>query len=353
MTNRRTPAHTQTSRARLPRKLLLTGLFAGLAVTLAACGGGGGGKRSIVLYNGQHPELTTALISEFEKETGITVRERTNDTVVLANQILDEGHNTPADVYLSENSPELMTLEQHGLLAKLGSATLDQVRPADESPTGRWVGVALRVSSLVYNPRLIARSELPASILDLAKPRWKGKVGISPADSDFPPVVGAILAKDGTKAATAWLAAMRGNAQTYDDEEAVVAAVNRGAVATGIINQYYWYRLRLELGTKGIHSALYYFPGNDPGSVVNISGAAVLASSKDQPDAKRFVQFLVSKRAQEILTHGDDFEYPARPGIAQNPAEPPLDRIAHTSIAVTSLGNDVTAATLIERSGLG
>ncbi len=348
MTDRRTPATT----ARRARRLSTLAVLGALAATLAACGGGGA-KHSIVLYNGQHPELTTALISAFEKQTGITVKVRTNDTVVLATQILDEGHASPADVYLSENSPELMTLQQHGLLAKLDRSVLTQVPAQDESPAGDWVGVALRVSSLVYNPKLIAKSKLPASILDLAKPAWKGKVAISPADSDFPPVVGAILAKDGTSAASAWLAGMRHNAQTYDDEEAVVAAVNSGSIATGIINQYYWYRLRLEVGAKGIHSALHYFPGDDPGSVVNISGAGVLATSKHQADAEKFVAFLVSKKAQQIITHGDDFEYPARLGVPQNPAEPPFDSIAHTSISVASLGDDVDAATLIEKAGLG
>ncbi len=337
------------------RRATLIAAMAALAVSLTACGGSGGGSgsHSIVLYNGQHPELTTALISEFEKETGITVRERTNDTVVLANQILDEGKNSPADVYLSENSPELMTLEQRGLLVKLEPSVLKQVPVQDESPAGDWVGVALRVSSLVYDPALLSKSKLPPSILDLAKPQWKGKIAISPSDSDFPPVVGAIIAKDGMSTAATWLAGMKRNAQVYTDEESVVAAVNRGAVAAGIINQYYWYRLRLEVGQKGIHSTLYYFPGHDPGSVVNISGAGVLATSGHKSEAERFLAFLVSRKAQEIITHGDDFEYPARPGVAQSPAEPPLDSISHTSISVASLGTDQEAATLIEKSGLG
>jgi iron(III) transport system substrate-binding protein len=330
---------------------LLAGLVA-LIVALTACGGGGG-KHSIVLYNGQHPELTTALVSEFEKQTGISVRERSNDTAVLANQILEEGGGSPADVYLSENSPELMTLQERGLLAKLPRSVLSQVPARDRSPSGHWVGVALRVSSLVYNPKLLSRSELPRSVLDLAEPQWKGKIAISPADSDFPPVVGAVIARDGAAAAGDWLAGLKRNAQVYDDEEAVVAAVNRGAVAAGVINQYYWYRLRLELGAKRITSALYYFPGNDPGSVVNISGVAVLASSKHEADAQRFVAFLVGKQAQEIVTAGDDFEYPVRPGVAQNPAEPPLDRVAHASISAASLGDDKQAATLIQKSGLG
>ena len=136
-------------------------LAAALAWSAAGCGGGNG--PSIVLYNGQHRQLTEALVSAFEKQTGIAVRMRTNDSVVLADQILQEGSASPADVFISENSPELMMLQQHRLLARLGRPVLDQIPAKDESPTGEWVGMALRVSSLAYDPALLASSQLPAS----------------------------------------------------------------------------------------------------------------------------------------------------------------------------------------------
>ncbi len=121
--------------------------------------------------------------------------------------------------------------------------------------------------------------ELPKSVLELAQPRWKGRIAIAPTDSDFPPLVGAIIARYGRQAAVSWLAGMKRNAQLFQDDEAVVAAVNRGDVATGIINHYYWYRLRLEVGRRAMHSTLYFFPDDDVGSIENISGAGVLASS--------------------------------------------------------------------------
>ena len=336
---------------RLTRRAALIPMLLAVTAALAGCGGGSG-KPSIVLYNGQHPELTRALIAAFERQTGIAVRERTNDTIVLANQILQEGSGTPADVYLSENSPELMTLEQHRALARLGRTTLAQVPARFRSPGGDWLGVALRVSSLVCNPGKLGQTPLPRSILDLAKPSWKGKIALAPADSDFPPVVGAVIATEGAKKAATWLAGIKDNAAVYDDEEAVVSAVNNGTVACGVINQYYWYRLQLELGKGGMHSRLYYFPTGDPGSIVNISGAAVLASSKHRQNAERFVAFLASRTAQEILARSDDFEYPARPGVAANPAIPPLDTIPHTSVSVVSLGNDSQAVRLMQQAGL-
>ena len=101
-----------------------------------------------------------------------------------------------------------------------------------------------------------------------------------------------MIAKHGEAAARDWLAGLKRNARVYQDEEAVVAAVNRGDVASGVINSYYWYRLQLELGKKAMHSALYYFSPSDVGAAVNISGAAVLKSSKRQKNAERFISFL-------------------------------------------------------------
>jgi iron(III) transport system substrate-binding protein len=331
--------------------------LAALVVVLAGCGGSGGGSAgsgnggSIVLYNGQHPELTQALVKAFEQKSGIDVKMRTNDSIVLANQILNEGRS-PADVFIAENSPELMTLEEKGLLARLKPSTLSQVPRAVSSPAGDWVGMALRVSSLAYDPGKLGSQPLPKSVLDLAKPEWKGKVGISPTDSDFPPLVGAVMAAYGSKAAAAWLEGLKQNAKTYADEEAVVAAVNRGDVATGIVNQYYWYRLRLELGKNAMHSRLYYFPNRNVGSITNVSGAAVLDSSSHKGEAEQFVRFLVSPQAQKIIAASDDFEYPARTDVPPNPALPSLASIAHASLGMKALGTHKQAAALIQSTGL-
>jgi iron(III) transport system substrate-binding protein len=334
----------------MSRALGLVALGAALASLLAGCGGSSG--RSIVIYNGQHPELTQALVAAFTKQTGIKVNMRTNDSVILADQLLSEGSHTPADVFISENSPEMMMLEQHGFLAKLDAGTLARIPAKDDSPTGKWVGLALRVSSLAYDPSLIPASKLPKSVLDLTEPQWKGKIGIAPTDSDFPPLVGAVIAKYGETAAATWLAGLKRNATLYQDDESVVAAVNRGDVATGVINQYYWYRLRLEVGKGGVHSTLHYFPNGDAGSITNISGAAVIATSKHQALAEEFLKFLVSPTAQRIISAGDDFEYPARPGIAPNSQLPPLSAIAHTTLRVSVLGNDEEASKLLQKSGL-
>ena len=335
----------------MPRRALMALVALCLAGALAGCGDVTQGH-SILLYNGQHPQVTAELVSAFERQTGIRVEVRTNDGIVLADQLLQEGEATPADVYLTENSPELVDLAEHGLLAKLEPGTLDQVPARYRAPDGRWAGMALRLSALVYDPALVPAQSLPPSILELGQPAWRGKVAIAPTDSDFPPLVGAIIATYGAQAASEWLAGLKRNAQVYQSDESVVAAVNRGSVATGIINHYYWYRLRLELGQGAIHSALHFFPGHNVGTVEIISGAAVLKTSHHPSEAQAFVRFLLGPSAQRILAHGYAYEYPTRPGVAPNPALTPLAAIQPASLPASALGNDQKAAQLIQESGL-
>jgi iron(III) transport system substrate-binding protein len=322
-----------------------------LLLALAGCGGSTD-SRSILLYNGQHPQVSNELVAAFEKQTHIKVEVRTNDGIVLADQLLQEGSSSPADVYLTENSPELEDLEEHGLLAKLDPATLAQVPTRYESASGEWAGMALRISALAYDPSLIPATRLPKSLLELSEPQWKGKIALAPTDSDFVPLVGAVIATYGKQAAVNWLSGLKRNGSLYQSDESVVAAVNKGDVAVGIINHYYWYRLRLELGANGMHSSLYFFGNHNVGALENISGAAVLKNSKHPQEAQEFVKFLLSPTGQEILAHGYDFEYPLRPGIKPNPQITPLTKITPAELSPTVLGNDQQASQLIQESGL-
>lgn len=330
---------------------LIVGLLVLATSVLTGCGGGGG--RAITLYNGQHPQLTQALVAAFERQTGIHVQVRNGDGIVLAAQLLQEGSSSPADVYLAENSPELEVLSEHHLLATLPASITSQIPSKYESPRSNWVGIALRVSALVYNPSLISAARLPPHLLDLAQPRWKGKLAIAPTDSDFPPLLGAVIATYGKEAATNWLQGLKTNAALYPDEEAVVVAVDRGQQAVGVINQYYWYRLRLEQGAAHTHSKLYFFPNHDVGSLANISGAAVIASSHRKPQADAFLRFLVSAQAQRILARSNDFEYPVRSGVTPNPSLPHLSQLNPFDMSVARLGNDQQSASLLQQSGQG
>ena len=220
---------------------------------LSACGelsGSASTQSHLILYSGQHPQTTDKLVSAFEKQTGITVSVRSDDEDVLADQIVTEGKRSPADLFYTENSPPLEHLQDKGLLSAVRRSTLAAVPARYSSPQGDWVGVSARVSVLVYNPKLISPGQLPTSVTQLADPKYQGKLALAPGETDFQPIVTSMLRAHGQAATVRWLKAIKANAagHIYPDNETIASDVNKGTAAFGIINQYYWYRMRAEIG---------------------------------------------------------------------------------------------------------
>jgi iron(III) transport system substrate-binding protein len=352
-------------------KRAMTAAVAAAAVALAAsaalagCGTGAAsaGATTITLYNGQHEQTADNLITAFERKTGINVAVRSDDEDVLADQIATEGARSPADVFFTENSAPLESLQEKGLLASVDASTLANTPSKFNSPQGDWVGVSARVSVLIYNPGLISASQLPAHVSQLADAQYRGKLALAPGETDFQPIVTAYQRAYGTAATLTWLRAIYANAQAgnhiYADNETIADEVNRGEAAFGIVNQYYWYRLRAEISAPRVHSKITYFASGDPGYVLDVSGAAVLKSSKHQAAAQKFLAFLVSRQAQEIIaTPGTgagqslSFEYPIASGVTTKAGETPFSQLSPYPITIAELGNGSTAITLMTQAGL-
>lgn len=345
-----------TTRRGTPRfPLLIVLAIAALLAAGCSAQASASPEETITLYNAQHQQTTDALIAAFTAQTGIKVNVRSDDEDVLTAQIEQEGAKSPADVFYTENSPWLEQLDQKHLLAKIDPATLRQVPAADSGASGDWVGVSARVSALIYNTTDLTPSQLPKSVMDLADPQWKGKLDLAPSETDFWPIVSSVARTYGNAKALTWLKALKANAGTNDntpDNETVTSDVSQGSSQIGIINHYYFYRLQAEVGKSAVHAALAYFAPHDPGYVLDISGAAVLKSSKHQAAAQKLVAFLTSTAGQTILAHSESFEYPIGDHVAANPQLTPLEQLQPNSFSVAELGTGEDAKTLLQQAQL-
>jgi iron(III) transport system substrate-binding protein len=332
----------------------------GAAALLGGCGSssddGGSTTASstepITVYSGQHEQTMGKLVADFEQRTGIQVKLRSNDEASLANQILREGSASPADVFIAENPPALTVLEDQSLLAPVTATTLAKVPARWNAPKRDWVALSARSAVLAYNTKQVKPAQLPTSLRDLAKPAWKGRVGFAPTETDFQPLITAVATLDGQQAATDWLQGLKDNAKVYDDNEALIAAVNRGEVATGLVDHYYWYRLRDEVGRAKTDSALHYFGGGDPGALVDVSGAAALKSSGHSAEAQRFLAYLVSRPAQQIVATSESYEYPLGSGVTTTRVQKPLAQLQPPDLTVEQLGDGRGALQSLQQVGL-
>ncbi|AEV76253.1 ABC-type Fe3+ transport system, periplasmic component [Mycolicibacterium rhodesiae NBB3] len=335
-----------------PRWSRIAALVSTVAVVLGATSCSSSSESDeLLIYNAQHESLTREWIDAFTEETGIKVTYRQGGDTELGNQLVAEGDASPADVFLTENSPAMAAVERAGLFADLDSATLDQV-PAQYRPaTGKWTGVAARSTVFVYNTSKLRPDQLPQSLLDLQKPEWKGRWGAPPTKADFQAIVAALLQLKGEAETSKWLAAMKSGATLYSDNIATLKAVNAGEVDGGVIYHYYWFRDQAKTKEMSANTALHYFKNSDPGAFVSLSGGGVLESSKKKDQAQQFIQFITGKKGQEVLENGTSFEYPVASGVPANSALPPLDSLQAPPVDPSTL-NSAQATELMTKAGL-
>lgn len=322
-----------------------------LAAGLTACSSSSEEADGLLIYNAQHESLTKEWIDAFTKETGIKVTYRQGGDTELGNQLIAEGSSSPADVFLTENSPAMAAVEDAGLFTDIDQATIAQVPEQYRPSTNKWTGVAARTTVFAYNKSKLTEDQLPRSIMDLEKPEWKGRWGAPPVKPDFQAIVAAMLELTGEQATSTWLAGMKTNAEIYSDNIATLRAVNDGQVDGGVIYHYYWFRDQANTKEISNNTALHYFRNEDPGAFVSISGGGILDSSKKKDDAQKFLTFITSKAGQEVLEKGTSFEYPVASGVPANPALVPLADLQAPAVNPSNLDSK-KVTDLMTKAGL-
>jgi iron(III) transport system substrate-binding protein len=323
---------------------------AAVAALALAASGCGGDRDALTIYSGRTEDLVGPLLERFAEEEDVAIDVRYGDTGELALLLAEEGDRSPADVFWGQSPGATAYLAERGLLAPLSRSLLDLVDPAFEDPEGLWTGISGRQRVLVYNSERVDRSELPASVVDLTEPRFRGRVGIAPTNGSFQDFVTAMRDVEGEEAAAAWLRGMAANdARTYANNNAIVEAAGRGEVDMGLVNHYYNHRFLAE--DPGLPTRNHRFAAGDIGGLVIPSSASVLASSSRTEEAERFIAFLLSREAQEYFAE-ETYEYPLARGVPPAPGVPPLSSLHPPDEDPGRLGDIEGTARLIAESGL-
>jgi iron(III) transport system substrate-binding protein len=322
----------------------LSRIFLGLALGIAAAVPVAAQDDGIVVYTSQHAALTQAWADAFTEVTGVPVTIRKGTDILMANQIVQEGENSPADVFLTENSPAMVMVERAGLFAPVAAETLAAIPQEFRPASGMWTGIAARTTVFAYNTELLSEDELPSSMLDLSGPEWEGRWGAAPAGADFQAIVSAFLEMRGPEVTGNWLAGMKRNALDYRGNFEAMRGANVGEVEGALIYHYYYFGDRHGTGESSDKVALHYFRNEDPGAFVSVSGGGVLKSSDRPQLAQDFLAFVTGPIGQAILRDGDSFEYAVGSGVESHPDLPPLDTLDYPKVDPSLLNaSDVVA----------
>ena len=305
---------------------------------------------TLTVYSGRSESLVAPLFQQFRQDTGIDLRVRYGDSAELAATILEEGRNSPADVFFSQDAGALGAVDARGMLRRLPDDLLQKVSAGFRASTGDWVGVSGRARTVVYNTRVLAEADLPDTLAGFTDPRWRAKLGWAPTNASFQAFVTAMRITDGEAAARAWLEGIKANnPRSYPSNPAILAAAAAGEIDAGFTNNYYLYNYLHDRGPAPLRN---YFPrGGGLGAMVNATGVGILNTARNSQAAERFAAYLLSTDAQRYFADRS-FEYPLVEGIPQNPDLPPLSSIPYPPLDLNSLRDLEGTLRLLQQLGI-
>jgi iron(III) transport system substrate-binding protein len=335
------------------RRVLLPLLIL-IAVVSAACNdGGGSGDGPLVVYSGRNENLVRPLLEEFARESGVDISVRYGDTSELAPTILEEGGNTRADVFFSQDAGALAALGDAGLFRKLPTSLLNKVDSRFRDPDGRWTGVTARARVIAYNTDKLKEQDLPPSALALTEPAWKGRVGIAPTNASFVAYVSALIEEVGEPRARQFLEGLKANGvKEYDNNVLILDAIASGEIDVGLVNHYYLYG---EFKERPDAPVANFYPGqgtDGEGTFINVAGVGILENTDKAAQAQQFVEFLLDKRGQEYF-RDETTEYPLASGVEAIDELPPIADLKTIDVPLDRLGTDLSGSLeLIKDVGL-
>lgn len=346
---------------RTPFRALALGT--GLTIALAACSfsPSPSGSRApnesfdpdtdaLVVYSGRSEELVGPILERFEEDSGTEVEVRYGDTAEMANLILTEGENSPADVFFAQDAGALGAVADEGLLAPLPDEVLSSVDARFRSPDSEWVGISGRSRVVVYNTENVSEDELPETIFGFTEPEWSGRIGWAPTNGSFQSFVTALRVIEGDDRAREWLEGIQANEPSvYEGNNPALDAVIAGEIDVAFVNHYYLMQRLAE--DPDVPAANYFHTDGDPGALVNVAGVGILSTSDEPESAQGLVEFLLSEEAQAYFAE-ETKEYPLVEGVEPDPALPPLSEIGTPEIDLSDLADLEGTLRLLQEVGV-
>ncbi|MGG5819718.1 Fe(3+) ABC transporter substrate-binding protein [Falsiroseomonas sp. HW251] len=337
-------------------------LLPGLAVLLLAPAGlhAQPNRGEVAVYSARHYDTDRQLYDAFTRATGIRVRLIEGDADQLVERIRTEGANSPADVLITVDAARLARAKDAGVTQPHGSAVIDQRVPAGlRDADGQWFAVSQRARVIMFDKQRGAPEGL-ARYEDLADPRFRGTICVRAANHPYNvSMVASILAADGAEATEAWA---RGVAQNLarppqGGDRDQFRAIPSGQCQLAISNTYYLaaFGASQDPADRTLFERIgVIFPNQaagDRGAHVNVSGAAMVRTSPNRENAVRFLEYLTTPEAQQILALGN-MEYPVVDGVPLHPALVAMGSFRGEAIHATqSAQNAAEALRIMQRSG--
>ena len=302
----------------------------------------------LVIYSGRSESLVDPIIQQFKGATGIDVQVKYASTGQLAATLLEEGNNSPADVFYAQDPGGLAAVS--AMMSTLPADIIELTPEWARSSAGHWVGITGRARVVVYGTDNLSEADLPDDLWGFTQPEWKGRVGWAPTNGSFQAMVTALRVGWGEARTEEWLRAMLANdVKDYPKNTPQVAAAASGEIDVGLVNHYYLHRFLAEEG-EGFPARNAHLRAGGPGSIVLVSGAGILNTADNPDNAEQFIRFLLSQVGQQYFA-GSTFEYPLVADVRPSVLLTPLADIAQPDITLANLSDLAGTQALLQKVG--
>ncbi|MDZ7850024.1 MAG: extracellular solute-binding protein [Halodesulfurarchaeum sp.] len=306
----------------------------------------------LTVYSGRTRDQIDPLFAKLEETyPDFSIARDYDSNEAQLNSLTEEGDATPADVFYTQSSGALAALKGEGLARELPDDVLAAVPENKRDPEGQWTGASGRVRAVQFNTDAWSRDELPTDIFAYAEDeRFAGEISTRPNSGTFRSFIVAMIELEGEERTREWVRGMLDDQDVtlYSSGSQQAEAVANGDVTVGLGNQYYAARI---IGNQPNAPLDVTFTQNDPGSLFNVSGIAVLQAA-DKPNlAAEFVRHVLAAEGQEFFVETNG-EYPVRKGAEYDGPLPSLSELQPPDFDLNALGDLEDAVDLLRDEGM-
>jgi iron(III) transport system substrate-binding protein len=300
-----------------------------IAATSAACervDSTGIGGRTVTIYASTDRVFSEPVLKEYERQSGVTVNavydtEEAKSTG-LANRLLAEKPRPQADVFWSNEPVRTLVLRSRDVLAPYKSPSANGIPPELVDPEGYWTGFSARMRVIAYNTKLVMPHDAPASVFDLADPKWRGQVAI--ADPRFGSTsfhVAALYAIAGDQKMDDFFRRLKQNGVRVVDGNSVVRdLVARGEARVGLTDTD-----DVNVALEDEQPIAMVLPDKEGLGVPVMPNMVSLIANAPHPDeGRRLIDYLLSGDVERQLAQSEAVQIPLHPGVPGPPNIPAL-----------------------------
>ena len=281
-----------------------------------------GNSAEVNVFSARHYDSDIQLYEKFTSKTGIKVNVVSGKDKALQKRITEEAEDSKADIYITADAGRLGAFDSKGMFQNSMTPAIKAAVPSNFR-SKNWTGIAKRARIIYYSPDRVNANDLNGMTYEgLADPKWKGKIVIRKSNNIYnQSLVASLIKNNGKKTTCEWAKGVVKNMarDSKGNDRAQILAVAAGEADLAVANTYY---LALMLsGKKGAEQqaaakkVLPFFPNQgDRGTHMNISGGGILKNSPNPDNAKKLLEFLLTKEAQEHIVN-NTFEYPMIEGV--------------------------------------